>query len=84
MAVADALASAMSDRRRTDKEKLLAGEKLEVWVLDPEPTQRLVSDVTHVLEDWEPRHQSRRQRRIARLVGVAPSGTAVESTVHQQ
>src|SRR5260370_14932606 len=51
-------------------EELLAAEVLEVWVLHPAIAQSLVGKVISVLEDRQPRHQPRRQRRLARLVGV--------------
>src|SRR6266567_2565844 len=51
-------------------EKLLAAEVLEVRVLHPAIAQSLVGKVISVLEDRQPRHQPRRQRRLARLVGV--------------
>src|SRR5258708_20562770 len=51
-------------------EELLAAEVLEVRVLHPAITQSLVGKVISVLEDRQPRHQPRRQRRLARLVGV--------------
>jgi hypothetical protein len=51
-------------------EKLLATEVLEVRVLHPAIAQSLVGKVISVLEDRQARHQPRRQRRLARLVGV--------------
>jgi hypothetical protein len=51
-------------------EKLLAAEVLEVRILHPAIAQSLVGKVVGVLEDRQPRHQPRRQRRLARLVGV--------------
>src|SRR6266436_2687140 len=51
-------------------EELLAAEVLEVRVLHPAIAQSLVGKVVSVLEDRQPRHQPRRQRRLARLVGV--------------
>src|SRR5205807_4951223 len=51
-------------------EKLLAAEVLEVRVLHPAIAQSLVGKVVSVLEDRQPRHQPRRQRRLARFVGV--------------
>src|SRR6266542_2975898 len=51
-------------------EELLAAEVLEVRVLHPPIAQSLVGKVISVLEDRQPRHQPRRQRRLARLVGV--------------
>src|SRR5437660_4851789 len=51
-------------------EVLLAAEVLEVRVLHPAIAQSLVGKVVSVLEDRQPRHQPRRQRRLARFVGV--------------
>src|SRR5262249_53037234 len=51
-------------------EKLFAAEVLEVWVLHPAIAQGLVGKVVAVLEDRQPRHQPRRQRRLAWLVAV--------------
>src|SRR5450631_4513240 len=51
-------------------EELLAAEVLVIRVLDPVLAQRLVGVVLHVLEDGKPRHQTRRQRRMTRLVRV--------------
>src|SRR6266550_914171 len=51
-------------------EELLAAEVLEVRVLHPPIAQSLVGKVISVLEDRQPRHQPRRQRRLARLVAV--------------
>src|SRR5207302_3340024 len=51
-------------------EKLLAAEVLEVRVLHPAIAQSLVGKAVSVLEDRQPRHQPRRQRRLARFVGV--------------
>src|SRR5262249_34901459 len=51
-------------------EKLLTAEILEVRVLHPAIAQSLVGKVVSVLEDRQPRHQPRRQRRLARFVGV--------------
>ena len=45
--------------------ELLTAEELEIWVLDPSIAHCLVREVIHVLEDGEPRHQPRRQRRTA-------------------
>src|SRR5215471_12939746 len=39
-------------------------EVLEIWVLYPSVAQRLVGEVVHVLEDQQPGHQPRRQRRL--------------------
>src|ERR1700751_2259073 len=50
-------------------EELLAAEVLEVRVLHPAIAQSFVGKVISVLEDRQPRHQPRRQRRLARLVG---------------
>src|SRR2546428_13814944 len=51
-------------------EELRAAEVLEVRFLHPPIAQSLVGKVISVLEDRQPRHQPRRQRRLARLVGV--------------
>src|SRR5262245_51355482 len=51
-------------------ERFLAAEVLEVRVLHPAIAQSLVGKVVSVLEDRQPRHQPRRQRRLTRLVGV--------------
>src|SRR5215472_19305996 len=51
-------------------EKRLAAEVLEVRILHPAIAQSLVGKVVGVLEDRQPRHQPRRQRRLARLVGI--------------
>src|SRR5260221_10096125 len=51
-------------------EEPLPAEVLEVRVLHPAITKSLVGKVISVLEDRQPRHQPRRQRRLARLVGV--------------
>ena len=50
--------------------ELLAAEQLEIRVLDPALAQRLVRQVMHVLEDRQPRHQPRRQRRMAGSVRI--------------
>ena len=51
-------------------EDLLAAEQLVIGVLDPACAQILVGEIVHVLEDRKPRHQPRRQRRMADLVGI--------------
>jgi hypothetical protein len=51
-------------------EELLAAEVLEIRVLGPALAQRLVAEVIGVFEDGKPRHQSRRQRRLSRLVAI--------------
>src|SRR3974377_480415 len=51
-------------------EELFAAEILVIRVLDPMLAQRLVGEVLHVLEDGKPSHQTRRQRRMTRLVRV--------------
>jgi hypothetical protein len=43
-----------------------AAEILEIRVLDPPVAQRLVGQIVHVLEDEQPGHQPRRQRRLSR------------------
>ncbi|MBB6301320.1 hypothetical protein GGE67_001929 [Rhizobium leucaenae] len=49
-------------------EELLAAEELVIGVLQPAFAQDLIGEVVGVLEDRQPRHQPRRQRRPARLV----------------
>src|SRR5260370_1830094 len=61
-------------------EELLAAEVLEVRVLHPAIAQSLVGKVIRVLEDRQPRHQPRRQRRLARLVGVHPTKLLFQKT----
>jgi hypothetical protein len=51
-------------------EELLAAEELVIGVLDPALAQHFVGQVVGVLEDRQPRHQSRRQWRAARIIGV--------------
>src|SRR5260221_14644863 len=51
-------------------EELLAAEVREVRFPHPPIAESLVGKVIGVLEDRQPRHQPRRQRRLARLVGV--------------
>ena len=51
-------------------EELLAAEELVIGVLDPALAQHLVGEVIGVLEDGQPRHQSRRQRRAAGIIRV--------------
>ena len=51
-------------------EELLAAEELIIGVLDPARAQILVGEIVHVLEDRQPRHQPRRQRRVSGLVGI--------------
>ncbi len=51
-------------------EELLPAEELVIGVLDPALAQDLVGEVVGVLEDREPRHQPRRQRRTAGPVRV--------------
>jgi len=51
-------------------EELLAAKELVIGILDPARAQILVGEIMHVLEDREPRHQPRRQRRMAGLVGI--------------
>ena len=51
-------------------EELLAAEQLVIGVLDPARAQLLVGEIMHVLEDRQPRHQPRWQRRMADLVGI--------------
>jgi hypothetical protein len=51
-------------------EELLAAEQLVIGILDPARAQILVGEIMHVLEDREPRHQPRWQRRMSDLVGI--------------
>jgi hypothetical protein len=51
-------------------EELLAAEVLVIGVFHPALAQHLVGEVIRVLEDGQPRHQSRRQRRLAGAVRV--------------
>src|SRR5271166_3094831 len=51
-------------------EELLAAEQLIIRVLDPARAKILVGEIVHVLEDRQPRHQPRRQRRVSGLVGI--------------
>ena len=57
-----------SVERRLLLEELLAAEQLEIGVLDPALAQRPVGEVVHMLEDRQPRHQPRRQRRMTSLI----------------
>ena len=56
--------------RQLVPEELLAAEELEIRVLDPALAELLVGQVVRVLEDRQPRHQPRRQRRLAGLVRI--------------
>jgi hypothetical protein len=63
----------VSDERSNTRrwlEKLLAAEELVIGVLHPTLAQHLVGEVVGVLEDAKPRHQARRQRRLAGAVRV--------------
>ena len=51
-------------------EEFLAAKQLIVWVFEPARAKRLVGEVVHVLEDREASHQPRRQRRMARRIGI--------------
>jgi hypothetical protein len=51
-------------------EKLLAAEVLVIRVLDPEFAYHFVAEVIGVLENGEPRHQPRRQWRLASAILV--------------
>src|SRR4051812_49035157 len=51
-------------------EELLAAEELVIGVLDPTLAQHLVGEVVGVLEDRQPRHHPRRQRRPPGIIGV--------------
>src|ERR1700680_3273965 len=56
--------------RKPVLEKFLAAEVLVIRVLDPQFTHDLVAEVIGVLENGEPRHQPRRQRRLAWAIAV--------------
>ena len=79
--LAHALAPAR-DRRAVERqfvaEELLAAEELEVGVLDPARAQRLVGQIVRVLEDRQPRHQPRRQRRLAGYVGIGRAAALLD------
>ena len=51
-------------------EELLPAEELIIGVLHPARAQLLVGEIVGVFEDGQPRHQPRRQRRLARAVTV--------------
>src|SRR5215467_7097311 len=51
-------------KRQLVLEHHFPAEVLEIWVLYPSVAQRLVGEVVHVLEDQQPGHQPRRQRRL--------------------
>jgi hypothetical protein len=51
-------------------EELLAAEVLVIGVLDPALAQHFIRKVISVLEDGQPRHQSRRQWRLAGIIRV--------------
>ena len=59
-------------------EELLAAEQLVIRVLDPALAQHLVREVVHVLEDRQPRHQPRRQRRAAGRIRIDGSELLLE------
>jgi len=70
-------------QRRTVKrqpmlEALLAAEELIIGVLDPARAQRLVRQIVHVLEDQQPGHQPRRQRRLTGPGPARRAETAIE------
>jgi hypothetical protein len=65
-------------KRQLVREKLLAAEQLVIGVLDPARAQILVGEIVHVLEDRKPRHQSRRQRRLAGLVRIDRAESSLE------
>ena len=65
-------------------EELLAAEELVIGVLDPALAQHLVGEVVGVLEDGQSRHQSRRQWRAARIIGVdRPKLPLQEPPIHR-
>ena len=51
-------------------EKLLAAKQLKIWVLQPTIAQDLIGEILHVLQDGEPGHQPRGERRLPRPVGI--------------
>jgi hypothetical protein len=53
-------------KRQLVPEHHFPAEVLVIWVLHPSSAQLLVGEVVHVLEDEQPGHQSRRQRRLSR------------------
>jgi hypothetical protein len=65
-------------------EKLLAAEVLVIGVLDPALAQHLIGQVIGVLEDGQPGHQSRRQRRMAGIIRVdLAEATFQEAPIHR-
>jgi hypothetical protein len=70
-------------------EELLAAEELEIWILHPVVTHRLVGEIVHVFEDCDACHQPRhidppclpwlafRARRRQRPSGISP-GSSVD------
>src|SRR5580704_12055599 len=51
-------------------EELLPTKELEIGILDPAVTQRLIAQVVHVLEKRQACHQPRRQRRAAGAIRI--------------
>src|ERR1700722_7649611 len=51
-------------------EELLPTKELEIGILDPAVTQRLIAQVIHVLEKRQACHQPRRQRRAAGAIRI--------------
>jgi hypothetical protein len=71
--------------RRTVEDKrvlkeLLAAEQLIIGVFKPAIAQRLVREVVHMLEDRQTRHQPRRQRRMARSLGIDRAEPLLQKT----
>jgi hypothetical protein len=65
-------------------EELLAAEELVIGILDPTLAQHLVGEIVGVLEDRQPRHQSRRQWRAPRIIRVdGPKLTFQELPIHR-
>jgi hypothetical protein len=65
-------------------EELFAAEELVIGVLDPALAQHLVGEIIGVLEDRQPRHQSRRQWRAARIIRVdRPKPPFQEPPIHR-
>jgi hypothetical protein len=63
--------------------ELLAAEELVIGVLHPALAQRLVGQIVGVFEDGQPRHQSRRQRRLTGAIRIGlPERLLQEPPVH--
>jgi len=65
-------------------EELPAAEALVIGVLHPTLAQPFIGEVISVLEDGQPRHQSRRQRRVAGIIRVdLAEAPFQESLIHR-